>query len=200
VGLIQIKLQASETLSRGDIQHEINVVESSAERAAALIRKLFTLSDYIDCQKGSVMLNVIVNMSADNIRPKLPQGINLRTCLANAPLPVMANIGYLCQMIGNLFENAIESMPEGGTLEVLTSRQGQWAVLERRDTGCGMVAETIDKAFDPFFTTKEPESRLGIGLSIAKGIVEEHNGYINIDSTTNKGSIIRVYLPLLRNE
>ncbi len=200
VGLIQIKLRESETLSREDIQHEINIVESSAEKAATLIQKLFTLSNYIDCPKESVKLNVIVRISIDNISPKLPHGINITTCLADASLLVMANIGYLSQMIVSLLENALEAMPDGGTLEILTTREGQWAVVEIRDSGCGMDEVTMDKVFDPFFTTKGLVSHLGLGMSIAKGIVEEHGGYIDVSSEINRGSIFKIHLPLLRNE
>ncbi len=92
-----------------------------------------------------------------------------------------------------------------GRLSLRTARESEIfgadseaAVLEVRDTGCGIPAEHLTHIFDAFFTTKGAEQGSGLGLSIVKGIVEQHQGEIQVKSTPRRGTLIRILLPLLK--
>ena len=111
----------------------------------------------------------------------------------------------LQQVFLNLILNAIQSMPEGGTLRLYTSSarvsRGAFPESERRyievrveDTGVGMEDEVIKHIFNAFYTTKKTGT--GLGLMVTQGIVQDHDGWIDVESEVGKGSVFKVYLPL----
>jgi PAS domain S-box-containing protein len=103
----------------------------------------------------------------------------------------------LQQMVMNLCLNAVQAMPEGGTLSVACCRAGKeskgFISFSIADTGVGISKENLNKIFDPFFTTKE--NGTGLGLAIVKKFVDYHSGYINVKSTVNEGTTVQVFLP-----
>jgi two-component system sensor histidine kinase HydH len=102
------------------------------------------------------------------------------------------------QVVLNLLLNAKQAMPEGGAIEVeLTSRRaedGDWALVNLRDSGIGIEADVRDKLFTPFFTTKEDGT--GLGLVTSRKIVEAHGGRITVDSVPNQGTCFTIALPM----
>ena len=108
--------------------------------------------------------------------------------------------GQLGDLVGNLLKNALESLgPEGGEIGLTLSRRvsddgAEHIVFACRDTGCGMTAETIERAFDPFFTTR-PHLGTGLGLAICDGVARGHGGAIEIQSKPGSGAIVTVTLP-----
>jgi signal transduction histidine kinase len=99
------------------------------------------------------------------------------------------------KVLTNLILNAKEAIGPGGQIQVQTNRQNGWAVLEVRDTGCGMTPEFITtRLFRPFETTKK--KGIGIGMFHCKMIVDAHRGRIEVESQPGKGTIFRVLLPL----
>jgi signal transduction histidine kinase len=86
-------------------------------------------------------------------------------------------------------------MPQGGSVHISTIRQNGSAILQVRDSGTGIDAESIDKVYDPFFTTKGIGKGTGLGLSVSYGIIQEHHGSITVDSTPGKGTVFRISLP-----
>ena len=110
---------------------------------------------------------------------------------------IRGDFNQLQQVVINLIFNAIDAMPNGGTLSVeglLTSKEG---VVEIRvcDTGCGIPKEDLPNIFEPFFTTKREGKGLGLGLSTVYGIVERHKGTISVESVVGKGTTFTVKLP-----
>jgi hypothetical protein len=100
----------------------------------------------------------------------------------------------------NLGQNALQAMPEGGTLEVLTTRRrrsrlgyGQFAEVRFRDSGIGIPRDKLKKLFIPFYTTKQKGT--GLGLAISHRIVNQHGGTIEVRSTLGQGSTFSVFLP-----
>jgi len=93
--------------------------------------------------------------------------------------------------------NATEAMPHGGMLEVFTEHEagGDWVRIRVRDTGSGIPAALLSQIFDPFFTTKEDQQRTGLGLAVARSIVEQHGGEIAVESAPGKGTEFVVRLP-----
>ncbi|HMK51006.1 MAG TPA: GAF domain-containing protein, partial [Thermodesulfobacteriota bacterium] len=100
------------------------------------------------------------------------------------------------QAILNLLLNAIQAMPAGGhlTLKARNSENGQWVHLSIQDSGIGIPGEDLNKLFDPFFSTKE--GGIGLGLSIAHRIIDQHHGKIEVESAPGKGTLFTVWLPI----
>lgn len=92
--------------------------------------------------------------------------------------------------------NSIHAMPEGGRLRLSLTREGSHVCLGLSDTGDGMPEEIRSKVFEPFFTTKDFGKRTGLGLTVVKGIIEEHGGTIAVESAVDKGTTFWIRLPL----
>ena len=120
------------------------------------------------------------------------------------PALVLGDEGRLCQVFLNLLVNAAQSMPadrfETNRVVVSTRLEGDWAVVEVRDTGRGMSKTLQSRIYEPFFTTKGAEGGTGLGLSISRDIVAAHGGRIEVQSEPERGSVFRVYLPLPQSE
>ena len=101
------------------------------------------------------------------------------------------------RVMSNLMLNAIQAMPNGGTITITACEQGENNMFsfQVQDTGCGISEEHIAKIFDPFFTTKEIGKGSGLGLSIVYGIVEQHGGKISVSSEEGRGATFVVSLP-----
>jgi len=93
----------------------------------------------------------------------------------------------------NIFSNAIQAMPDGGTLLVSAASEGGAIRLSVMDNGVGMSKETLSRLFQPLFTTKA--KGMGMGLAVIKRIVEAHNGSINIQSEPGEGTTVTIILP-----
>lgn len=114
-----------------------------------------------------------------------------------ASLPhVKADTGEMKQVFVNIILNAVQAMPEAGTLTLATSADAAHVAITIEDTGAGIPKEALAKVFDPFFTTKEVGKGTGLGLSVSYGIIQRHNGKISIDSTVGKGTTVTIKLPL----
>jgi two-component system, cell cycle sensor histidine kinase and response regulator CckA len=128
----------------------------------------------------------------------------------NLPL-TRANEGSVEQVLINLALNARDAMPNGGVITVGTNvvmvnetelgrhpeaRPGQYVCLTVSDTGCGIAREMVSRIFDPFFTTKEVGKGTGLGLSMVQSIVQQHQGWIEVDSEIGKGSTFRALFPV----
>jgi PAS domain S-box-containing protein len=104
----------------------------------------------------------------------------------------------LNQVFMNLLLNAAQAITTHGQIRIKTYRESKNIIIEIRDTGIGIPKENIPRIFEPFFTTKEVGKGTGLGLSVAYGIVQKHNGRIEVESEVNKGTTFRVALPCAR--
>lgn len=101
----------------------------------------------------------------------------------------------------NIIINAADAMTgDGGALTIKTNMENGIAEVSFTDTGCGMSKEHLSKLFTPFFTTKEPGKGTGLGLAISYGIVQSHNGEIDVESEVGKGSTFRIRLPFEKQD
>jgi signal transduction histidine kinase len=127
--------------------------------------------------------------------------------------PILASADQLTQVAINLILNAIEAMPDGGQLRIVTCPGPQWATVEAApgrvvdtvqvifsDTGCGIASDYLEAIFEPFFSTKEEVKGVGLGLPISHGIVQRHHGTIEVQSEVDVGSTFTITLPLLTEE
>jgi signal transduction histidine kinase len=126
------------------------------------------------------------------------QNIELSTTISPHPLVLNGDVNQLQQCFLNLIFNSIEAMPEGGKLSVLSElhKDGKNAMVEIRDTGCGIPEEDLDHVFDPFFSTKGEGEGTGLGLSIVYGIVRNHAGEIRLESEAGKGTAFFLDFPV----
>jgi signal transduction histidine kinase len=109
--------------------------------------------------------------------------------------PIMGNQDNLQQVFLNLFINALQAMPDGGTLTARAYAKNEFLRVIVRDTGMGIPKENINNIFDPFFTTKEIGKGTGLGLSVSYGIIKKHQGTISVASEVGKGTTFTIELP-----
>ena len=108
---------------------------------------------------------------------------------------VLGDEGQLQQAVIALATNAIDAMPEGGTLTLRAHRSELRVIVEIQDTGIGIPQENLTKIFDPFFTTKDVGRGTGLGLAVCYGIVSEHGGRLDVRSAVGVGTTFTISLP-----
>jgi PAS domain S-box-containing protein len=113
---------------------------------------------------------------------------------------VRGNASLLQQVFLNLFLNAMNAMPDGGSLTLSAASTDEELMVNITDTGCGIPREDIENIFDPFYTLAPVGKGTGLGLSICYSILKQHGGYLQVDSTEGKGSTFTVRLPTVRNQ
>jgi PAS domain S-box-containing protein len=127
------------------------------------------------------------------------QNISIRRSFVDIPT-IMIDKEQIWEAVENLVANAITSMPEGGTLTVSTKKElmdgTTYAVLALGDTGQGISEDKLDMIFEPFYTTKVDKMTTGLGLPITKKIIEDHKGFIRVESAKERGSVFSIYFPL----
>jgi two-component system, sporulation sensor kinase E len=104
----------------------------------------------------------------------------------------------MSQVVINLVMNAIHAMQEGGSLQIVAAPDEDMVKLTVADSGHGIPQEVAAKIFEPFFTTKEFGKGTGLGLTVVKEIIEEHQGTITVDSEPGKGTTFTILLPVYR--
>jgi signal transduction histidine kinase len=123
------------------------------------------------------------------------KGVQLGADLADLP-PVSCYPAKINQAVMNLLTNAIDACADGGSVTVRTRSADGAVAIEVRDDGKGIDPAIRERVFDPFFTTKPVGEGIGLGLSITYGIVQDHGGTIEVDSTPGAGSLVTIRLPL----
>ncbi|PKN12640.1 MAG: hypothetical protein CVU69_06300 [Deltaproteobacteria bacterium HGW-Deltaproteobacteria-4] len=203
-----IKLKAA---ADSPIRPPLQKLLAAADRAATLTRNLLTYSRKQPLTTLSVDVNVIVNNVASLLARLLREDIEFVLFPAEYPLTIEADSSQIEQVLMNLATNARDAMPEGGILQIRTSRanldtvfikahgygeEGPYARITVSDNGQGMDDTVKTKIFEPFFTTKEVDKGTGLGLSIVYGIIKQHKGFINVYSEPGKGTTFTICLPL----
>ncbi len=201
------------------IRREVRKIMDGGERAAAIVQDLLTLA------RRGVQNRTIVNLNTEIIKcQQTPEFQKLRSFHPNVRITTNLEVDllnvkgspvYLGKVFYNLLSNALEAMPEGGTVSVSTRnvyldrpvlgydkiREGDYIVLSISDTGEGISAVDIKRVFEPFYTKKVMgRSGTGLGLAVVWGTVKDHNGYINVTSEEGKGSNFSLYFPVTREE
>jgi hypothetical protein len=165
-------------------------------RASEIVNSLLNFSrtsptDFIDLD-----LNRVIRETATLVEHQFEKtGVATVMTLAEQLPSVRGNSGKLQQVFLNLFINARDAMPSGGTLSIRTWTEAGFAHVEIADTGQGIPSEYLSRIYDPFFTTKAPKKGTGLGLAITYGIVQEHGGVIEVESTVDSGTRFRLEFP-----
>lgn len=193
------QLPPEHRLALAQLQKPLRMIHRTGRRCKRIVEDLLSFGEPGQTARGRVDLAAVLSNSLGLVKQQCAdRGINLEAELTDCP-PVHGNEHQLKLVFNNLLLNAVQSMPEGGTLRASTHAEPgtpAWAFAVVSDTGTGISRETLRRMFDPFFTTKPVGEGTGLGLSIVYGIVEQHGGRIDVDSTPGQGTIVRVRLPL----
>ncbi len=187
-----------------------NEINQAADSAASLTRQLLAFSRKQIINPKVLDLNELINHTHKMLRRIIGEDVELSIRLERNICPVKADPGQVEQILINLAVNARDAMPDGGKLTIETgefhltdeasrnhpdAQAGEYVRLAVTDNGQGMDEETRLKIFDPFFTTKKEGEGTGLGLAMVYGIVKQHNGYVEVYSEPDEGTVFKVYLP-----
>jgi len=189
------------TLPDPDARRYVEIVQRAAQDGAEVVRRVQRFSRVQPVSRASpVNLNQLAEEVLDLTRPRWHDEAQLRQIRIDTELalgvikPVAGELAPLREVLTNLVLNAIDAMPGGGKLTLRTWSDGQQVHGAVSDTGSGMSEEVRQRAFEPFYTTKGPKST-GLGLSVTYGIVQRHNGRIEIDTGPGRGTTVHIILP-----
>lgn len=190
--------------------NDLTEIRKAADRAASLTRQLLAFSRKQVISKTVFHLNPAISDMEKMLRRIIGEDVQLITELEEGTSPVRADIGQIEQVLMNLVINARDAMPEGGAIRLRAGNHtgpieevkligggepsGHYTYIEVQDSGTGMDPELISRIFEPFYTTKGLDGT-GLGLAVVYGIVEQHQGGIDVQSTLGEGTTFRIYLP-----
>ncbi|MEX1309709.1 MAG: PAS domain S-box protein [Candidatus Sulfomarinibacteraceae bacterium] len=187
-------------------------IRQSAERASDLTKQLLAFGRRQVIQPELIDLHERVEHAVSLLDRVIGEQIVIEVDPPAEPVTVRADARQLEQVLMNLCVNARDAMPSGGTISIAIGSRtvdqfvdgddpwaagGRFATLEVRDTGVGMDAATRSQIFEPFFTTKPMGQGTGLGLATVFGIVKQHEGFIDVESTPNEGTTVTILLPLV---
>jgi len=197
IGGLTRRLQKSFSINSEQREY-LDLIMIEVKRLEDLLRDILTFSDKTIRREEHDIHKVINNCL--NIFKNIfeRQSITVKKIYGNVPKIFIAE-KQVKEVINNLISNAVDAMPQGGKLSFSTTtdyiNEKAYAVLSIADTGYGIPQENMKMIFEPFFTTKMTKKETGLGLSIAKKIMELHGGFIKVESEIGKGSIFSLYFP-----
>jgi len=201
-------LIASRDLPDDGIVENAGIIKGQAERMTAIIRQLLDFARHRTPQRACVDLRPLIRQTVDFLGPLAKkQKVRLTVNAENSPVEAEVDVGQMQQIFSNLLVNALQATTEKGNVEIgiglrevhpqqdQSETAGEYVCVRVQDYGIGISEENIEHIFEPFFTTKDIGEGTGLGLAIAYGLVSEHGGWIEVQSTPGKGSKFDVYLP-----
>jgi PAS domain S-box-containing protein len=207
LGNVELALMEGPSSSMQEHLHEIS---GAALRAAELTKQLLLFSRRQPLHPVVTDLNLLLRGLSKLLRRLLPENISIEVRTGEALASVNADPTQLEQVILNLSVNARDAMENGGSLVIETSnvsfdehvcesqpwaRPGRFVQLTVGDTGAGMTPEVRERVFDPFFTTKSHHRGTGLGLATVYGIIQQHGGFLHVESVVGLGTTFSAYLP-----
>ena len=198
LGNIQLLLR---TVDDPKMLSRLQAMEQAALDGAETIRRIqeFTRIQP-DEPVGAVDLSLLVESVVEVMKPSWESSMHARDSRVDiefdlAEDTLAAGIApEIREVLANILLNAVQAMPDGGTIRISTGGSDPLALVRVQDTGIGMSEDVRSRVFDPFFTTKGVEGT-GLGMSVAYGIVKRHGGRIAVESELGKGTSVTVFLP-----
>jgi len=191
--------QLHEALDMDDPRREYtSIMLEEVTRLEQILREQLTLERHLQ----PVLAPVDVNQILRDVWKLLSHGmlsssVRLIGNLADGLPMTMGDANQLKQVFLNVIGNAIQSMPDGGTIEVTSEQSGERITVTVTDNGPGITEDVMSKMFVPFFTTRKQGS--GLGMAVTRSIVENHGGTIDVSSEVGKGTTVRISIPLVRS-
>lgn len=202
----RVELTKGSLEDKEEVQKNLDIISNQTVRITKIIQELLGFVKKKKPEETTVSIATLLETTLDFVKHQVQkQDVKVEMDFKDNLPPVKGDPDQLQQIFLNLILNAIQSMPEGGTLRLsisskYTSKRGleqaepqYYVVVSIEDTGTGIGREVIQNIFNPFFTTKDKGT--GLGLTISQGIVRDHEGWIDVESEIGKGSTFKVYLP-----
>ena len=196
-----------------EIEEHLRAIKTAGNRAKGLINQIQSFSRQTQASKLDVDITPVIKETVKLMRSSLPATIEVRSSFDSDIGLIHADPTQIQQVVMNLCTNAAQAMEkDGGRLDVslkavtvgadgrdgeVELQPGRYLRLSVSDTGVGMSEELRTRIFDPFFTTKGPGAGQGMGLAVIHGIVDSHQGIIDVQSEEGKGSCFTIYFPLV---
>ncbi len=191
----------------------LSAIDTAAQRGASLVRQILTFARKSEIRFELVRINDIIKELAKLLEETFPKSITFSFQLGRQLSLIDGDATQLHQTLLNLCVNARDAMPHGGTISIATETLSGQAVQRRfpdatmdeyvqvtvHDNGAGMSEEVRKRIFEPFYTTKESGKGTGLGLSVVYGIINEHHGFIDVESKPGEGTAFRMYFPVPGN-
>jgi two-component system NtrC family sensor kinase len=170
---------------------------SEIQRLSEMLRNMLSFSKPEEEARKRINLNDLLEGILLMMERQLRESnIRVVSDLDHEIPQVMASTNQMRQVMLNMFKNAKEAMPSGGTLTVRTAKEDQKVSVHIQDTGVGIPEEIRNKIFEAFFTTKQKVKGVGLGLSVCYGIIKDHGGDIKVESEEGKGTTFVISLPI----
>ncbi len=196
-------------------QHQplLKMLESNVKRGAALIKQVLSFARGIEGKRVTLQVKHLILEIEQIVRETFPKSIGFSCDVESNLWTVLGDATQLHQVLMNLVVNALDAMPNGGTLKTsaknifidenyarlhIDAQVGPYITIAIADTGTGIAPETLERIFEPFFTTKSVGAGTGLGLSTVMGIVKSHGGFIQVYSEVGQGTEFQVYLPAIQ--
>jgi PAS domain S-box-containing protein len=191
------------------------MMEKSAERSAGLVQQLLTFARGSSGQNQLLQARHVLREVTELAGATFPKSIRVESHLPGDLWLVQANPTQLHQILLNLCVNARDAMPQGGELTLTAANRaldaaaaagiagaqaGNFLTIEVRDSGTGIPPDVLARIWEPFYTTKGEGKGTGLGLSTVHGIVENHRGFVTVQTRTGQGTAFTVYLPAAPGE
>ena len=199
-----------------ELRADIETIQAAALRATQTIKDLLTLGRQGHAAKETLELNQaiaswLISEPLHGVRG-FGRKPNVRVQLHGEPLFVHGSPSHLTRAVSNLLHNAVEAITDDGQVTLQTRRlrveqptlgyeliePGEYALIVVSDTGAGIAHADIGRVFEPFFSSKKlgEQSGSGLGLAIVHGVVKEHAGFVNVESSATRGTTFTLYIPL----
>jgi two-component system NtrC family sensor kinase len=199
LGLVEFLIEDSPPDSKQ--LERLEVIRSTGMEIKDIVRSLLDFARERSDEHTTVSLAEVARQTVELFRrTSAAKHIEILERYSDEPTPVEASANQLKQIFVNLFSNARQAMPGGGTVVVEVAREGDFVVARIGDDGPGIPAETIPRIFEPFYTTKRDVGGTGLGLSVSLGIAQSHGGTLTVDSPPGEGTRFLLCLPALGGE
>jgi two-component system, cell cycle sensor histidine kinase and response regulator CckA len=188
----------------------LNAIDQSAKRGALLVRQVLSFARGVSGARVLVNIADVASEVGSIARDTFPKNIQIEVNISKDARQFKGDPTQIHQVLLNLFVNARDAMPNGGTIKIEAEnftvtdeadfkmrglQMGDYLLFTVSDNGSGIPQEYLDRIFDPFFTTKEVDKGTGLGLATVQSIVRSHGGLINVYSELGRGTAFKIYIP-----
>lgn len=192
-----------EEIEESDMQYKkelLRQIEEQVERAKTMVHSLLEFSRKKGFQRTPLPLKDLVTDTVNLLRGDIPSNVEIQMDIPEDNW-IIADKQRIEQAFLNIIKNSIDALPDEGSIFISAGEETENKIVEIKiqDTGAGIEPENLKRIFEPFFTTKEDGKGSGLGLFVAREIIEEHGGLIEVNSISGQGTTFIIKLPLKEN-